>query len=157
MALNNVLYNSAKIACLGKIWFFSYGLKSSQWTSLSILLSKIISARNQSIPFWLAMACCTSCQIRWQDSLVINISEENQSIFFFFFAWRYSSREGSIWDYHFWLGVARCASFPIRLCYSWSRMSLQGINSCQSINIWGYHFWWDIARCASCRIRCRII
>ena len=30
------------------------------------------------------MACCTSCQIRWQDSLVINISEENQSIFFFF-------------------------------------------------------------------------
>ena len=30
MVHNSVLYDSAKTACLGKIWFFSYGLKRSQ-------------------------------------------------------------------------------------------------------------------------------
>ena len=30
-----------------------------------------------------------------------------------FFAWRYSSREGSIWDYHFRLREARCVSHPV--------------------------------------------
>ena len=91
------------------------------------------------------------------DGKILWLSISLKRINPFFFSWRYSSREGSIWDYHFGLSVARCASFPIKLCYSWSRISLQGINSCQSINIWGNHFWWDIARCASCRIRCRII
>ena len=31
------------------------------------------------------------------------------------FAWNCSWREGSIWDYCFWLGLARCTSCPLKI------------------------------------------
>ena len=42
------LYDSTKTACLGKIWFSSYGLKSSQPIRLQYLTINICR-RNQSI------------------------------------------------------------------------------------------------------------
>ena len=43
------------------------------------------------------------------------ISQEEISQYAGFFAWRQSSKKGSIWDYLFWLGVVSCASCPISL------------------------------------------
>ena len=50
MMHNSVLYDPVKIVCLGKIWFFSYGLKCSQLIRLQYYLIISISGRNQLIP-----------------------------------------------------------------------------------------------------------
>ena len=55
MVHDSVLYDLAKTAYLGKIWFFSYGLKYSQPIRLQHSLIVNIFARSQSIPQILCM------------------------------------------------------------------------------------------------------
>ena len=49
MVRNSVLYEFVKTICLEKIWFFSFGLKSSQPIKLLNSLIMNTSERNQSI------------------------------------------------------------------------------------------------------------
>ena len=85
---DSVLHDSAKIPCLRKIWFFSYGLKCSQPTWLQYSLSSIsLEGINPSLTFfvwrwssredrmwdclfWLGVARCAFRIIRLQDSLM---------------------------------------------------------------------------------------
>ena len=47
MVHNNVLYYSAKTACMEKIWFFSYGMKCTQLIRLQCSLITSMFERNQ--------------------------------------------------------------------------------------------------------------
>ena len=49
MVHNSVLHDSAKTPCLGKIWFFSYGLKCFHSILLQYSLTINVSGRNQAI------------------------------------------------------------------------------------------------------------
>ena len=49
MMHNIILYDSAKTLCVGKIWFFSCGLKCSQPIRLQYSLITNVSGGNQSI------------------------------------------------------------------------------------------------------------
>ena len=50
----------------------------------------------------------SDCRILWST-----IYLEGINWYLRIFAWRNASREGSIWDYQFWLGEARFISHPI--------------------------------------------
>ena len=55
----------------------------------------------------------SDCRILWSW-----VSYEKVNLYLIFPTWRYPSKEGIIWDYHFWLSVPKCGSCPIRLQYS---------------------------------------
>ena len=111
MMHNSVLYDPVKIVCLGKIWFFSYGLKCSQLIRLQYYLIISISGRNQLIPLiflhgirhqvklpsettsfgwvWPDLPTLVPrhqplCPVRLQDSLIINISGKSHLMSQFF-------------------------------------------------------------------------
>ena len=52
--------------------------------------------------------------IRLYDFLS-TISLEGMNWYLRFLAWSYASREGSMWDYHFWSSEVKCASGSIGL------------------------------------------
>ena len=55
----------------------------------------------------------SDCGILWSI-----ISPEGINWHLRFFEWRYSWREGSIWDNRFWLGEVKCASGPVWFLYN---------------------------------------
>ena len=64
--------------------------------------------------------------IRFQDTFIINNSKKSIDIFIRFLR-LVTKRENYLWDYHFWLGVARCASCLIKL-QNYLIISIPGIN-----------------------------
>ena len=128
MVYNNIRYDSAKTARMEKICFFSYGLKCTQLIRLQCSLITSMSERNQffawkesskkdsilSVIFgWVlpdVLVVQSDCSILWST-----VSLDKSNWYLRFFAWRYASRKGSIWEFHLWLGVAFCISFSMIL------------------------------------------
>ena len=107
-----------------------------------------MSLKNMVLQLWPKMLLTNQnwwffYQYLWKESMDI----------LYFFAWWLPSREGSIWDFHIWLGMASCVSQPIRLFNQiWSLTFLEGIGwyfsffqwrlSSRGGSIWNYQFDW---------------
>ena len=72
---------------------------------ITTLPSPISAAPQQGKPcyFWLGVGSCVPRLIRLQDSVISDISEQNQLIC-----------EGSIQYHYFWYNLSTCSSCPIR-------------------------------------------
>ena len=96
----------------------------------------------------------SECRILWSSL------EEIQQFPLGFFAWRYPSSEGSIWDYLFWLGVASSASCQsdcriLRPLKWYLRVFLYGVShQWKGASETKHYVWLDLACCASCQSVC---
>ena len=115
MVPKRVLCDSPKSTCLKKnlvlkcsIFWSSMSLERIKWYLSYVSWSWSSSkAASEKAVVWSDVVRFAFHTVRLYDSLIINILGENEVISFFFYACSESPREGSIWEYHFWLCVVR--------------------------------------------------
>ena len=138
MVHNNVLYDPLKPVYLAKTWFFSCSPKCSQsirfqdfWSSISLeWISQYRSFLHGVSHEGKVTSQIINCGWVWpfvphiqSDCRILrsSISLERIKLYLLVFAclvmfvFRWSSREGNIWDYHSCLTGAVCASCSMRL------------------------------------------
>ena len=107
--------------------------------------------------YWLSVASCSSCLIRLQGSLIINISERNPSnLLGFLHGDSHQVMVASVTTFFVWvcqsclLSNQNAGFFNYQnLCKQWSGILVFCMELSREGSIWNCHFWLAVAYCLS--------